>query len=164
MGTSWHGLCGKRCKLVPLSDTCLAGYELTSNGGTSWHHLWYELTSNSGTSCHEYELTWVRVDMDCVVKDVNSHHYLILALLGTSWHLMVVRVDIICGTSWHLIVVRVDMGTSWPGYELTWVRVDRYSLMQWLKLPAWKFGDRRVRAPLWPSSFKETKCFFPAHS
>ena len=40
-----------------------------------------------------------------------------------------VRVDITCGTSWHLLVVRVDMGTSWYGYELTWgeltwVRVD----------------------------------------
>ena len=33
------------------------------------------------------------------------------------------------------------------------------ALVQWLKLPAWKVGDR---TPLWPLSFKETKCFFPA--
>ena len=124
MGTSWHLLCGNRCQLVPPSDTCLVGYELTSNGGTSWHHLWYELTSIGGTSWHEYELTWVQVDIYSVVLDVNSYHHLILALLGTSWHLMVVRVDITCGTSWHLLVVRVDMGTSWHGYKLTLVRVD----------------------------------------
>ena len=68
MGTSWHLLCGSRCQLVPSSDTCLVGYELTSNGDTSWHHLWYELTSIGGTSWYGYELTWVRVDM------------------GTSWH------------------------------------------------------------------------------
>ena len=63
MGTSWHLLCGNRCQLVPLFDTCLVGYELTSNSGTSWHHLWYELTSIAGTSWHGYELTWVRIDM-----------------------------------------------------------------------------------------------------
>ena len=103
-------------------------YELTSNDGTSIDiscgNLWYELTSISGTSWHGYELTWVRVDIYCVVIDVNSYHHLILAFLGTSWNLMVVRVDITCGRSWHLLVVRVDMGTSWHGYELTWVRVD----------------------------------------
>ena len=38
----------------------------------------------------------------------------------------------------------------------------RGALMQWLKLPAWKVGDRGFE--LWPSSFKETNCFFPAHS
>ena len=66
MGTSWHILCGNSCQLVPSSDNCLVGYELTSlvaNCGTSWHHLWYELTSIRGTSWHGYELTWVRVDM-----------------------------------------------------------------------------------------------------
>ena len=68
MGTSWQLLCGNICQLVLSSDTCLVWYELTSNGGTSWHHLWYELTSIGGTSWHGYELTWVRVDM------------------GTSWH------------------------------------------------------------------------------
>ena len=62
MGTSWHLLCGNGCLLVPSSDTCIFGYGLTSNGGTSWHHLWYELTSIGGTSWHGYELTWVRVD------------------------------------------------------------------------------------------------------
>ena len=76
MGTSWHVLCDKRCQLVPSSNTCLVGYELTS---------------------------------------------------------LVVRVDITCGTSWHLLLVRVDMGTSWHGYELTWgeltwVRVDCHTL------------------------------------
>ena len=34
------------------------------------------------------------------------------------------------------------------------------ALVQWLKLPYWKL---RVQAPLWPPSFKEAKCFFPAH-
>ena len=80
---------------------------------------WYELTYISGTSWHGYELTWVRVDIDCVVIDVNSYHHLILALLGTSWHhlwyeltSLVVRVDI-CW--WYeLTWVRVDMITSWP--------------------------------------------------
>ena len=38
-------------------------------------------------------------------------------------------------------------------------------LVLWLKLPVWKVAWRsRVRPPLWPSSFKETKCFYPAHS
>ena len=90
---------------------------------------WYELTSPSGTSWHGYELRWVRVDIYCVVIDVNSYHHFILALLGTSWHhlwyeltSLVVRVDI-CW--WYeLTWVRVDMGTSWHGaswhgYELT---------------------------------------------
>ena len=39
------------------------------------------------------------------------------------------------------------------------------ALMQWLKLPAWKVGDRGFEPhSIWPSSFKETKCFFHAHS
>ena len=76
---------------------------------------WYELTSLRGTSWYGYELTWVRVDIYCVVitSDVNSYHHFILALLGTSWHHL-----------WYeltSLVVRVDF--CW-WYELTWVRVD----------------------------------------
>ena len=41
----------------------LPGYELTSNGGTSWNYLWYKLTSIGGTIWHGYKLIWVRVDM-----------------------------------------------------------------------------------------------------
>ena len=85
---------------------------------------WYELTSLCCTSWHGHELTWVRVDIYCVVIDVSSYHHLILALLGTSWHhlwyeltSLVVRFDI---RWWYeLTWVRVDMGTSWHGYELT---------------------------------------------
>ena len=62
----------------------------------------------------------MRVDICCVIRDVNSYHYLIPALSGTSRHHL-----------WYeliSLVVRVDMtsigGTSWHGYELTWVRVD----------------------------------------
>ena len=63
MGTSWHILCRNICQLVPSSNTCFVGYELTSIGGTSWHG--YELTwvwADMGTSWHGYEFTWVRVD------------------------------------------------------------------------------------------------------
>ena len=116
MGTSGHQLCYKRCQLVPSSDTCLVGYELTSDDGTSCHILVVRV--DMGTSWHGYELTWVRVDIYCVVIDVNSYHHFILSLLGTSWnHLwyeltsLVVRV----GICWwyELTWVRVDMGTSW---------------------------------------------------
>ena len=82
---------------------------------------WYELTSLSGKSWHGWELTWLRVDIYCVVIDVYSYHHFILALLGTSWHHL--------WSSWHLLVVRVDMGTSWHGatwhgYELNVTRTD----------------------------------------
>ena len=72
MGTSWLLLCDNRCQLVPSSDTCLVGYELTSivvrvdiTCGTSWHLLVVRVAM--GTSWHGYELTWgeltwVRVD------------------------------------------------------------------------------------------------------
>ena len=33
-----------------------------------------------------YELTWVRVDICCVIRDVNSYHHLTPALLGRSCH------------------------------------------------------------------------------
>ena len=50
--------------------------------------------------------------------NVSLYDHLILALLGTTCHLMVVQADITCSTSWHQLVVRVDMGTSRHGYEL----------------------------------------------
>ena len=96
MGTSWHLLCGNSCQLVPSSDTCLVGYELTSlvaNCGTSWHHLWYELTSVRGTSWHGYELTWVRVDMD-----TSWHEYELTGILSigvTNPHVTPARIIII---------------------------------------------------------------------
>ena len=153
MGTSWHLLCGNRCQLVSSSVTCLVGYELTSNGGTSWHHLvvrvdiywWYELTSIGGTSWHGYELTWVRYELTWVRVDMGTSWHLLCGNRcqlvppsdtclvgyeltsngGTSWHHLVVRVDIYW---WYeLTWVRVDMGTKWQGYELTWIRVDWYS-------------------------------------
>ena len=113
--TSWHlmivrvDIC---CVIkVPSSDTCLVGYELTSNDGTSWHLLVVRV------SWHGYELTWVRVDIYCVVIDVNSYHHFILTL----WY----ELTSVGGTIWHgyeLTWVRVDMGTSWPVFNMpsTW--------------------------------------------
>ena len=111
MGTSWHLLCYKRCQLVPSSDTCLVGYELTSDGGTSWHLL--VVRADMGTSWHGYELT-------SIVWWYMATRTIILYL--PCW----VRVDIICGTSWHHLWYKLTSvgGTSWHGYELTWVRVD----------------------------------------
>ena len=43
-------LCDKRCQLVPSSDTCLIGYELTSLAVRVDINCWYEVE-------------WVRVDM-----------------------------------------------------------------------------------------------------
>ena len=77
------------------------------------HSLTPELTLVR-VNVHEwYELTWVRFDICCVIRDVNSYHHLIPALLCTSWHHL-----------WYeltSLVVRVDI---YLWYELTWVRVD----------------------------------------
>ena len=97
------------------------------NFGTSWHLMMVRVDIYEW-----YELTWVRVNICCVIRDVDSYHYLTPALLGTSWHhlwyeltSLVVRVNIYW---WYeLTWVRVDMGTSWHGaswhgYELTVTR------------------------------------------
>ena len=64
-------LCDKICQLVSSSDACLVGYELTSLAVRVDIYWWYELT-------------WVRVDICYVIRDVNSYHHLMPALLGMS--------------------------------------------------------------------------------
>ena len=92
----------KRCQLVPSSDTCLVGYELTSlvvrvdiTCGTSWHLL--VVRADMGTSWHGYELTWgeltwVRVDchpsMETVPKTyslVYCHHIFV----ASTWQIWI---------------------------------------------------------------------------
>ena len=51
-----------------------------------------------------------------------------------------------------------------PCLRFTMLYIEHYGRAPWLRLPAWKVRERGIEPHSGLPSFKETKCFFPAHS